>query len=47
MSTSSVIALSRLFALSDSRLKAIIVQGDMIVGKSNRIITRSQAKSSQ
>ncbi|KAF8461363.1 armadillo-type protein [Kalaharituber pfeilii] len=41
----NVIALSRLYALDDPRLRSIIVQGDMIVGKSNRIITRSQAKS--
>ncbi|KAI5806722.1 armadillo-type protein [Peziza echinospora] len=40
----NVIALSRLYALDDPRLRAIIVQGDLIVGKSNRIITRSQTK---
>lgn len=42
----NVVALSKLFALQDSRIKAITVKGDLIIeaNPSGRIKTRSQAK---
>lgn len=40
----SVVALSKLYELNDSRLAEIHVKGDLIVPKSDRIMTRSRAK---
>lgn len=42
----NVVALSKLFALQDSRIKAVTVKGDLIIdaNPSGRIKTRSQAK---
>ena len=40
----SVVALSKLYDLHDARLAAIQVKGDLIVPKSDRIMTRSRAK---
>lgn len=40
----SVVALSKLYELGDSRLAQIQVKGDLIVPKSDRIMTRSRAK---
>lgn len=40
----NVFALCQLYRLEDPRLSQIMVQGDLIVPKSNRIMTRSQAK---
>ena len=42
----SVIALSKLYNLSDPRLAQIMVHGDLIVPTSDRIMTRSKAKQS-
>ncbi|KAH0563053.1 hypothetical protein GP486_002386, partial [Trichoglossum hirsutum] len=41
----NVIALSKLFSLEDQRLVNILVQGDLIVPDSDRIMTRSKARS--
>jgi hypothetical protein len=43
----SVIALSNLYRLNDSRLSQIMVRGDLIVPKSDRIMTRSRARQSK
>nr|POE72431.1 importin subunit beta-5 [Quercus suber] len=40
----SIIALSKLYSLADARLFEILVEGDLIVPKSDRIMTRSRAK---
>ncbi|KAI9852334.1 MAG: hypothetical protein M1838_001039 [Thelocarpon superellum] len=40
----NVIALSKLFSLDDPRLALIMVQGDLIVPQSDRIMTRSKAR---
>lgn len=40
----SVIALSKLYSLHDSRIASIQVKGDLIVPRSNRIMTRSRAR---
>jgi hypothetical protein len=40
----NVIALSKLYNLSDPRLGQIQVQGDLIIPESNRIMTRSQTR---
>ena len=40
----SVVALSKLYDLNDSRIAEIQVKGDLIVPKSDRIMTRSRAK---
>jgi hypothetical protein len=44
---SSVIALSKLFTLNDPRVVQTMVKGDLIIPKSDRIMTRSQAKLSR
>lgn len=41
----NVIALSKLYDLKDSRIAQILVQGDLIVTSSTRIVTRSRARS--
>lgn len=41
---SSVVALSKLYELGDPRIAEIQVKGDMIMPKSDRIMTRSRAK---
>jgi len=43
----SVFALCQLYRLEDPRLSQIMVQGDLIVPESNRIMTRSKAKQSR
>lgn len=43
----SVIALSKLFSLNDPRVVQTMVKGDLIIPKSDRIMTRSQAKLSR
>lgn len=43
---SSVIALSKLYALNDPRVAQTQVKGDLIIPKSDRIMTRSRAKQS-
>ncbi|PBP23520.1 importin-beta domain-containing protein [Diplocarpon rosae] len=40
----NVIALSKLFTLNDQRVVQTMVKGDLIIPKSDRIMTRSQAK---
>ncbi|KZF19359.1 importin beta-5 subunit [Xylona heveae TC161] len=40
----NVIALSRLYSLNDHRLSQTMVQGDLIIPKSDRIMTRSKAR---
>jgi hypothetical protein len=40
----SVIALSKLYSLNDSRVAQTNVKGDLIVPTSDRIMTRSRAK---
>lgn len=40
----NVIALSKLFSLNDPRVVQTMVKGDLIIPKSDRIMTRSQAK---
>lgn len=40
----SVVALSKLYDLNDPRMASIQVKGDLIVPKSDRIMTRSRAK---
>ncbi|KAK6586774.1 hypothetical protein PZA11_000064 [Diplocarpon coronariae] len=40
----NVIALSKLFTLNDQRVIQTMVKGDLIIPKSDRIMTRSQAK---
>jgi hypothetical protein len=44
---SSVIALSKIFALNDSRVVQTVVKGDLIIQNSDRIKTRSQARQSK
>lgn len=44
LTTSSVAALSKLYDLNDPRIAEIQVKGDLIVPKSDRIMTRSRAK---
>src|SRR4051812_17730595 len=44
---SSVIALSKLYDLNDPRLSQINVKGDLIVPRSDRIMTRSRARQSR
>lgn len=44
---SSVIALSKIYALNDQRVIQIMVKGDLIIPASNRIMTRSKAKQSK
>lgn len=44
---SSVIALSKIYQLNDSRVAQTMVKGDLIVTESNRIMTRSRAKQSE
>jgi len=44
LTSSSVIALSKLYDLNDQRLVNIQVKGDLIVPKSDRIMTRSRAR---
>lgn len=41
----NVIALSKLYSLHDERLVHVIVKGDLVVPQSDRIMTRSKAKS--
>jgi hypothetical protein len=44
----SVIALSKLYSLNDSRISQIMVKGDLIVAQDDgRIKTRSRAKQSK
>lgn len=43
----SVIALSKLYSLNDSRLAQTTVKGDLIVPKSDKIMTRSRTKNSE
>ncbi len=43
----SVIALSKLYNLGDPRLDSIMVKGDLIIPKSDRIMTRSRARQSK
>jgi len=40
----SIIALAKLYDLNDPRIAAVQVKGDLIVPKSDRIMTRSRAK---
>lgn len=40
----SVIALSKLYSLNDSRLAQTMVKGDLIIANTDRIMTRSRAK---
>lgn len=40
----SVIALSKLYSLNDSRMAQTMVKGDLIVLDTDRIMTRSRAK---
>lgn len=42
--TASVIALTKLYDLDDSRLSQVHVKGDLIVPQSDRIMTRSRAR---
>ena len=44
LTASSVVALCKLYDLNDPRIADIEVKGDLIVPKSNRIMTRSQTK---
>lgn len=44
LTSSSVVALSKLYDLGDPRLADIQVKGDLIMPKSDRIMTRSRAK---
>lgn len=44
LTISSVAALSKLYELNDPRLASIQVKGDLIVPKSDRIMTRSRAR---
>lgn len=44
LTTHSVIALSKLYDLNDQRLANIQVKGDLIMPKSDRIMTRSRAR---
>ncbi len=46
LTTCSVIALSKLYALNDPRIAQTQVKGDLIVPTSDRIMTRSRAKQS-
>lgn len=43
----SVIALSKIYSLNDPRICQTTVKGDLIVPKSDRIMTRSRAKNSE
>jgi hypothetical protein len=47
LTISSVIALSKIFALNDSRVVQTVVRGDLIIQASDRIKTRSQARQSK
>jgi hypothetical protein len=47
LTLSSVIALSKVYSLNDSRVAQTMVKGDLIIPTSNRIMTRSQAKLSK
>jgi hypothetical protein len=44
LTASSVVALSKLYDLNDPRIAEIQVKGDLIVPKSDRIMTRSRTK---
>lgn len=44
LTSASVVALSKLYELGDPRIAEIQVKGDMIMPKSDRIMTRSRAK---
>ena len=44
LTSHSVVALSKLYELNDSRIADIQVKGDLVVPKSDRIMTRSRAR---
>lgn len=44
LTSHSIIALAKLYELNDSRIAAVQVKGDLIVPKSDRIMTRSRVR---
>lgn len=47
LTVNSVIALSKLYSLNDTRIAQTMVKGDLIVNNSDQIMTRSRAKQSK